>query len=214
MIRVLIVDDHEVVRQGLRFVLGQEDGIEVVGECADGARALAAIPALRPDVILLDMVMPGMDGLAVLRELTTGPAVIVLASFLDDERVIEAVRLGALSYLSKTTAVDRVVEAVRAAAVGGSVLEAGTAALLIERVRRGHRRNPMDLLTPRERQVLAELARGRSNAEIARSLRLGRETVKTHVSSILTKLGLADRTQAAIFGLQQGLIRLDEALDI
>ncbi|GAA1281190.1 DNA-binding response regulator [Planotetraspora silvatica] len=213
MIRVLIVDDHEVVRQGLRFVLGQEDGIEVVGECADGAHALAAIPALRPDVVLLDMVMPGMDGLAVLRELAGGPAVIVLASFLDDERVIEAVRLGALSYLSKTSAVDQVVEAVRAAAVGGSVLEAGTAALLIERVRQGRRRNPMDLLTPREREVLAELARGRSNAEIARSLRLGRETVKTHVSSILAKLGLADRTQAAIFGLQQGLIRLDEALD-
>ncbi|GII57697.1 DNA-binding response regulator [Planotetraspora thailandica] len=214
MIRVLIVDDHEVVRQGLRFVLRQEDGVEVVGECPDGARALTAIAALRPDVVLLDMVMPGKDGLAVLREMEPGPAVIVLASFLDDERVIEAVRLGALSYLSKTTAVDRVVEAVRAAAVGGSVLEAGTAALLIERVRQGRRRDPMDLLTPREVQVLAELARGRSNAEIARSLKLGRETVKTHVSSILTKLGLADRTQAAIFGLQRGLIALDEALDV
>jgi NarL family two-component system response regulator LiaR len=213
VIRVLIVDDHEVVRQGLRFVLGQEDGIEVVGECPDGAHALVAIPALRPDVMLLDIVMPGMDGLAVLRKLTDGPAVIVLASFLEDERVVEALRLGALSYLSKTTAVDRVVEAVRAAAVGGSVLEAGTAALLVEHVRQGRRRNPVDLLTPRELQVLAELARGRSNAEIARSLMLGRETVKTHVSSILAKLALADRTQAAIFGLQQGLIRLDEALD-
>ncbi|WP_246269052.1 response regulator transcription factor [Acrocarpospora macrocephala] len=214
MIRVLIVDDHEVVRQGLRFVLDQEDGIEVAGECADGARALVAIPALRPDVVLLDMVMPGVDGLAVLRDLAGGgPAVIVLTSFLEDERVIEAVRLGALSYLSKTTAVDRVVEAVRAAAVGGSVLEAGTAALLVERVRQGHRRNPLDLLTPRELQVLAELTRGRSNADICLSLRLGRETVKTHVSSILTKLGLADRTQAAIFGLQQGLVPLDEALD-
>ncbi|MEV6865086.1 response regulator transcription factor [Streptosporangium subroseum] len=213
MIRVLIVDDHEVVRQGLRFVLGQEDGIEVIGECADGAQALVAIAALRPDVVLLDMVMPGMDGLAVLRKLAGGPAVIVLASFLEDDRVIEAIRLGALSYLSKTTAVDRVVEAVRAAAVGGSVLEAGTAALLVERLRQDRRRNPLDLLTPREVQVLTELARGRSNAEIARSLMLGRETVKTHVSSILTKLGLTDRTQAAIFGLQQGLIRLDEALD-
>ncbi|GAA0966560.1 response regulator transcription factor [Acrocarpospora macrocephala] len=173
-----------------------------------------AIPALRPDVVLLDMVMPGVDGLAVLRDLAGGgPAVIVLTSFLEDERVIEAVRLGALSYLSKTTAVDRVVEAVRAAAVGGSVLEAGTAALLVERVRQGHRRNPLDLLTPRELQVLAELTRGRSNADICLSLRLGRETVKTHVSSILTKLGLADRTQAAIFGLQQGLVPLDEALD-
>ncbi|MFI6316842.1 response regulator [Nonomuraea sp. NPDC050556] len=214
MIRVLIVDDHEVVRQGLRFVLEQEDGIEVAGDCADGARALAVIPALRPDVMLLDMVMPGMDGLAVLRGLAgDGPAVIVLTSFLEDERVIEAVRLGALSYLSKTTAVDQVVEAVRAAAVGGSVLAAGTAALLVERVRQGRRSNPLDLLTPRELQVLVELTRGRSNAEICRSLGLGRETVKTHVSSVLSKLGLADRTQAAIFGLQQGLIPLDEALN-
>lgn len=214
MIRVLIVDDHEVVRQGLRFVLEQEDGIEVVGDCQDGARALAVIPALGPDVMLLDMVMPGMDGLAVLRGLAgTGPAVIVLTSFLEDERVIEAVRLGALSYLSKTTAVDQVVEAVRAAAVGGSVLAAGTAALLVERVRQGRRRNPLDLLTPRELQVLVELTRGRSNAEICRSLGFGRETVKTHVSSVLSKLGLADRTQAAIFGLQQGLIPLDEALN-
>ncbi|WP_036330476.1 response regulator [Microbispora sp. ATCC PTA-5024] len=218
MIRVLIVDDHEVVRHGLRFVLDQEDGIEVVGECAGGERALAVIPALRPDVVLLDMVMPGLDGLGVLRRLggtpeADRPAVIVLTSFLEDERVVEAVRLGALSYLPKTTAVDRVVDAVRAAAEGGSVLEPGVAALLVERVRRGGARRPLDLLTPRERDVLAQLARGRSNSEIGRSLGMGRETVKTHVSSILAKLGLADRTQAAIFGLQQGLVPLDEALD-
>ncbi|WP_214110164.1 response regulator transcription factor [Acrocarpospora catenulata] len=216
MISVLIVDDHDVVRQGLRFVLGQEDDIEVVGECADGARVLAAIAALRPDVVLLDMVMPGKDGLAVLRELGAepeGPAVIVLASLVEDEQVIEAIRLGALSYLAKTTAVDRVVAAVRAAAVGDSVLEPGTAALLVQRVRRNRRRNPIDLLTPRELQVLTEITRGRANAEIARALGMGRETVKTHVSSVLAKLGLADRTQAAIFGLQQGLVRLDEALD-
>jgi NarL family two-component system response regulator LiaR len=212
LIRVLVVDDHEVVRRGLRLVLEQEDGIEVVGECADGARALVAIPALRPDVVLLDMVMPGIDGLGVLRGLRGGPAVIVLASFLEDEHVIEAIRLGALSYLSKTTPADEVVAAVRAAAEGGSVLAAGTAALLVERVRRGRRSNPLDLLTPRELQVLTELTRGRSNAEICRSLALGRETVKTHVSRILNKLGLTDRTQAAIFGLQQGLIPLDEAL--
>ncbi|MBP2706557.1 response regulator transcription factor [Microbispora sp. RL4-1S] len=215
---MLIVDDHEVVRHGLRFVLDQEDGVEVVGDCASGERALAVIPVLRPDVVLLDMVMPGLDGLAVLRRLNDAPeagrpAVIVLTSFLDDDRVVRAVRLGALSYLPKTTAVDRVVEAVRAAAVGGSVLEPGVAALLVERVRRGDPRRPLDLLTPREREVLAELARGRSNSEISRALRMGRETVKTHVSSILAKLGLSDRTQAAIFGLQQGLVPLDEALD-
>jgi NarL family two-component system response regulator LiaR len=214
-IRVLIVDDHEVVRQGLRFVLEQEKGIEVAGESGDGAAALHAVRGLRPDVVLLDLVMPVMDGLAVLERLrgeAGRPAVIVLTSFQEEDRVVEAVRLGALSYLSKTTAVDRVVEAVRAAARGGSVLEPGIAALLLRQVRQGGRPRPLDLLTPRERQVLSAVARGRSNSEIARDLRMGRETVKTHVSSILAKLGVADRTQAAIFALQQGLVPLDEAL--
>ncbi|MET8139846.1 response regulator transcription factor [Sphaerisporangium sp. NPDC005288] len=214
MIRVLIVDDHEVVRQGLRFVLDQEEGIEVVGECGDGAEALAAVRAVRPSVVLLDMVMPGMDGLDVLRRLGPDrPAVIVLTSFQEDERVVAAVRLGALSYLPKTTAVDRVVEAVRAAAHGGSVLAPGVAALLVRQVRGGERRTPLDFLTPREREVLTALARGRSNSEIARALSLGKETVKTHVSSVLAKLGVADRTQAAIFGLQHGLVPLEEALE-
>ncbi|SEM50062.1 response regulator transcription factor [Nonomuraea pusilla] len=211
-IRVLIADDHEVVRQGLRFVLEQEDGVEVAGESQDGARALAAVRALRPDVLLLDMVMPVVDGLGVLRALRDEPgrpAVIVLTSFHEDDRVVEAMRLGALSYLPKTAGVDRVVAAVRAAAEGGSVLAPGVAALLL---RHGARRGPLDGLTPREREVLEALARGRSNAEIARALGMGRETVKTHVSSILAKLGVADRTQAAIVALQQGLVPLDEAL--
>jgi NarL family two-component system response regulator LiaR len=218
-IRVLIVDDHEVVRQGLRFVLEQELDVEIAGECADGRTAVSAIRTLRPDVVLLDMVMPGLDGLGVLqavREETndegTGPAIVVLTSFLEDDRVIDAVRAGALSYLPKTTAVDRVVEAVRAAARGGSVLEPGIAALLIRQVRDGGRVDALAVLTPREREVLATLSRGRSNREIARVLSLSEETVKSHVSNILTKLGLQDRTQAAIFGLQQGLVPLDEAL--
>jgi two-component system, NarL family, response regulator LiaR len=212
-IRVLIVDDHEVVRQGLRFVLEQEEGVEVVGESADGAGALAAVARLRPDVMLLDLVMPGTDGLLVLEGLSGRagrPAVIVLSSFQEEDKVVESVRLGALSYLTKTTAVERVVEAVRAAARGDSMLTPGVAALLVRQVRQGAR--PLDSLTPRERDVLTALARGRSNAEIARELRMGRETVKTHVSSILAKIGVADRTQAAIFALQQGLVPLDEAL--
>ena len=218
MIRVLIVDDHDVVRQGLRFVLDQEEDIEVAGECADGARAIARLGSLRPDVMLLDMVMPGTGGLDVLKAISDGsagwrPAVIVLTSFQEDERVIEAVRAGALSYLPKTTAVDQVVAAVRAAARGGSVFEPGTAALLVRQVRDGGRKRPLDVLSPRERDVLAGLARGRSNRQIARALGVGEETVKSHVSSILAKLNLADRTQAAIFGLQQGLVPLDGALD-
>ena len=218
MIRVLIVDDHDVVRQGLRFVLDQEEDIEVAGECADGARAIARLGSLRPDVMLLDMVMPGTGGLEVLKAISDGsagwsPAVIVLTSFQEDERVIEAVRAGALSYLPKTTAVDQVVAAVRAAARGGSVFEPGTAALLVRHVRDGGRAQPLDVLSPRERDVLAGLARGRSNRQIARALGVGEETVKSHVSSILAKLNLADRTQAAIFGLQQGLVPLDGALD-
>ena len=218
MIRVLIVDDHDVVRQGLRFVLDQEEDIEVAGECADGARAIARLGSLRPDVMLLDMVMPGTGGLEVLKAIGDGsagwsPAVIVLTSFQEDERVIEAVRAGALSYLPKTTAVDQVVAAVRAAARGGSVFDPGTAALLVRQVRDGGRPGPLDVLSPRERDVLAGLARGRSNRQIARALGVGEETVKSHVSSILAKLHLADRTQAAIFGLQQGLVPLDGALD-
>jgi NarL family two-component system response regulator LiaR len=218
VIRVLIADDHEVVRQGLRFVLAQEEDIDVVGECADGLRVISRLAAMRPDVLLLDLVMPGADGLAVLQAIQNGstgwrPAVIVLTSFGEDERVIAAIQAGALSYLPKTTAVDRVVAAVRAAARGESVLEPGTAALLVRQVRDGGRAQPLDVLSPRERDVLAGLARGRSNRQIARALSVGEETVKTHVSSILAKLGLADRTQAAIFGLQQGLVPLDSALD-
>jgi NarL family two-component system response regulator LiaR len=217
VITVLIVDDHEVVRQGLRFVLDQEEDIEVAGECADGARAIARLASLRPDVMLLDMVMPGTGGLEVLKAIGDGsagwsPAVIVLTSFQEDERVIEAVRAGALSYLPKTTAVDQVVAAVRAAARGGSIFDPGTAALLVRQVRGGDQARPLDVLSPRERDVLAELARGRSNRQISRALGVGEETVKSHVSSILAKLNLTDRTQAAIFGLQQGLVPLDGAL--
>ena len=214
-VKVLVVDDHEVVRQGLRFMLSQEPGVEVVGEAADGAEALAEIRRLRPDVVLLDLVMPGLDGLGVLHALRNEehqPAVVVLTSYSDEHKAIEAVRAGALSYMAKTTPADRVTEAVRAAATGGSVLAPSVAARLVQRWRDHERDGPLERLSARERDVLAELSRGRSNREIARSLSLGEQTVKSHVSSILTKLDLQDRTQAAIFGLQHGLVPLDEAL--
>jgi NarL family two-component system response regulator LiaR len=217
MIRVLIVDDHQVVRQGLRFVLEQEEGIEVVGECADGPSAIQAVRTLEPTVVLLDLFLPGTDGIGVLGQIKQDrPAteVLMLTSSHDDQHLLAAIRAGALAYLSKTANVDRVVTAVRAAARGESVLEPRLAARLVREVRQATiRRRPLDQLSPREQEVLAALARGRSNRQIAKALQISEETVKAHVSSILAKLGLADRTQAAIFGLQQRLVPLDQALD-
>jgi NarL family two-component system response regulator LiaR len=217
MIRVLIVDDHQVARQGLRFLLDQEDGIEVVGECADGPSAVQAVRTLEPTVVLLDLFMPGPDGISVLAQIKQDrPAteVLMLTSSSDDEHLLAAVRAGALAYLPKTAGVDQVVASVRAAARGESVLEPRIAARLVREVRQATvRRRPLDQLSPRELEVLAALARGRSNRQIARVLGISEETVKAHVSSILAKLQLADRTQAAIFGLQQRLVPLDQALD-
>ena len=216
MIRVLIADDHKIVRQGLRFLLSQESGIEVAGEAADGAAALEAVRALRPDVVLLDLFMPGLDGIAVLKALQAdglASGVLVLTSSQDDAHLVQAIRAGALSYLPKTADVDQVVASVRAAARGESVLQPAATARLLRELRRGSAADPLGRLTPRERDVLTEVARGRSNREIARALSVSEETVKSHVSSILAKLGLADRTQAAIFGLQRQLVPLDEALD-
>ncbi len=217
MIGVLIVDDHQVVRQGLRFLLEQEDGIEVVGECADGPSAIQAVRTLQPTVVLLDLFLPGQDGISVLAQIKQDrPAteVLMLTSSADDEHLLAAVRAGALAYLPKTAGVDQVVTSVRAAARGESVLEPRIAARLVREVRAATiRRRPLDQLSPRELEVLAALARGRSNRQIARTLAISEETVKAHVSSILAKLQLADRTQAAIFGLQQRLVPLEEALD-
>ena len=217
MIGVLIVDDHQVVRQGLRFLLEQEDGIQVIGEAADGPSAIQAVRTLAPTVVLLDLFLPGQDGISVLGQLKQDrPAteVLMLTSSQDDQHLLAAIRAGALAYLPKTAGVDQVVTAVRAAARGESVLEPRIAARLVREVRQATaRRRPLDQLSPREQEVVAALARGRTNRQIARTLGIGEETVKAHVSSILAKLGLADRTQAAIFGLQQRLVPLDQALD-
>jgi DNA-binding NarL/FixJ family response regulator len=217
VIGVLIVDDHQVVRQGLRFLLEQEDDLQVVGECADGPSAIQAVRTLQPTVVLLDLFLPGPDGISVLGQIKHDrPAteVLMLTSSQDDQHLLAAIRAGALAYLPKTAGVDQVVTAVRAAARGESVLEPRIAARLVREVRQATvRRRPLDQLSPRELEVLAGLARGRSNRQIARVLQISEETVKAHVSSILAKLGLADRTQAAIFGLQQRLVPLDQALD-
>jgi NarL family two-component system response regulator LiaR len=216
MIRVVIADDHKVVRQGLAFLLSSEPGIEVAGEAADGVAALQAVHALRPDVLLLDLFMPRMDGMAVLRSLREEgltARVLVLTSAQDHEHLLAAIKAGALSFLPKTAGVDQVIESVRAAARGESVLQPAIAARLIKELQRGTAPDPLGLLTPRELDVLREVARGRPNREIARALSVSEETVKSHVSSILAKLGLADRTQIAIFGLQHHVVPLDQALE-
>jgi NarL family two-component system response regulator LiaR len=167
-------------------------------------------------VVLLDLLMPKMDGLAALRaikEISPSTQVIILTSHQGDDGLFEAIKAGALSYVLKTAGVDVVVESVRAAARGESLLDPSVAAKVLEEMRRGHDRDEVDPLSKREVEVLSALARGRSNKEIAKELSIGEETVKTHVSNILSKLHLADRTQAAIYGLQKRLVRLDDALE-
>ena len=216
MIRLLIVDDHKVVRQGLRFLLQHESDIDIVAEAADGEQAIALVRQHVPAVVLLDLLMPKMDGLTALRtikEISPSTQVIILTSHQGDEELFDAIKAGALSYVLKTAGVDVVVESVRAAARGESLLDPSVAAKVLEEMRRVRGRDEVDPLSRREVEVLSALARGRSNKEIAKELSIGEEAVKTHVSNILSKLHLADRTQAAIYGLQKRLVRLDDALE-
>ena len=202
MIRVLIADDHAVVRQGLRTFLDLQDDIEVVGEAADGASALAAAESLRPDVVLVDLVMPGVDGIEAirgLRERVPEARAIVLSSFIDDEKLFPAVRAGAAGYLLKDVQPQALVEAIRTVHGGGALLHPRVASRLLEEL-------TTDPLTPREREVLGLIGRGMANKVIARELSLSEKTVKAHVSNILAKLGVTDRTQAALYAVRAGLV--------
>lgn len=213
MIRVVLVDDHAVVREGLRYLLEQQADMEVVGEGKDGVQGVALVTSLLPDVVLLDLLMPKMDGITAVREmkrLTPRTQVIILTSYYEDEQVFGAIKAGAISYLLKDAGPEELVEAVRAAARGEGVLHPQVAARVLREMQQ---HSPLQELTARELEVLTLIARGRSNAEIASELVIGEGTVKTHVSNILTKLHLADRTQAAIYALQQRLVPLQDALD-
>jgi two-component system, NarL family, response regulator LiaR len=204
-IRVVIAEDHHVVRDGLRYLLSQEPDIEVVGEAEDGAQALQVVAATTPDVLLLDLYMPELDGHGVLGALRDGshqPAVVVLTSATDDEHLVRAIHAGATSYLLKTSAAEDVIAVVRTAATGTANLSPDLLARLTRALRRPVPPDPLQPLSPREREVLDLLARGHSNREIAGELIIGEQTVKTHVSNILTKLDLHDRVQAAIFALR------------
>jgi NarL family two-component system response regulator LiaR len=208
-IRVLIVDDHSVVREGLRAFLQLQDGLEVVGEAADGEEAIEAASRLQPDVILMDLVMPRLGGVAAMRRLreeVPEARVIVLTSFLDDDKLLPALRAGAAGYLLKNTEPQEVARAVRAAHAGEALLDPVVAARLVETLAAEDGQEPLDRLTPREREVLVLIGLGFSNKRIANELDLSEKTVKTHVGHVLAKLGVTDRTQAAVVAVRAGIV--------
>lgn len=205
-IRILLADDHHVVRQGLRMYLALDPQLEIVGEAADGEEAVARAHELKPDVILMDLLMPGMDGIAataVIRRELPDTEVIALTSILEDDKVIGAVRAGAIGYLLKDTQAHELCRAIRAAAAGQVQLSPEAAVRLMREVRAP---DSPETLTDRETEVLRLLAQGLSNKELAQALTIREKTVKTHVSNILAKLGVPSRTQAALYAVRMGLV--------
>jgi len=208
-IKVLLVDDHEMVRIGLAAVLGTEEGIEVVGEASNGQEGIRLAQEYKPDVVLMDLVMEGMDGVETTRKLMKlmpDIKVIVLTSYLDDEKLYPVIEAGAFSYLLKTSRASEIAQAIRAAVKGQSVLEQQVAAKMMNRLRQPKQAaEPHHDLTDREMEVLRLIAAGKSNQEVADELFIGIKTVKFHVTNILAKLGVEDRTQAAIYAFKHGL---------
>lgn len=211
-IKVLVVDDHPVVRQGLRAFLKLQETIDLVGEAADGIEATAKVRELFPDIVLMDLVMPEVDGVTAIREIkkiSPKTQVLVLTSFADDERVFSAIEAGALGYLMKDASPQDVIQAIQDVSEGKPVLHPEIAKKLMHEVSSAHEKPLIERLTPREREVLTLIVKGYSNQEMACELMISEKTVKTHVSNILSKLHLADRTQAAVYALREGLVRLE-----
>lgn len=211
-IRILVADDHAVVRGGLRALLDTEAGIQVIGEASDGEEAVKRAKALQPDVILIDLQMPRMDGIEAIiaiKEYDPSARILVLTSYSDDEKVFSAIKAGALGYLLKETAPRELLRAVRDVYMGESSLHPAIARKLIRELNRPSTLPPIDEpLTQREIEVLVLVARGSPNQEIADALIISERTVRTHVSNILSKLHLANRTQAALYALKEGLASL------
>ncbi|MFJ9924302.1 response regulator [Streptomyces rubiginosohelvolus] len=209
IIRVLLVDDHQVVRRGLRTFLEIQEDIEVVGEASDGAWGVARTEELRPDVVLMDIKMPGTDGIEALRrlrELDNPAKVLIVTSFTEQRTVVPALRAGASGYVYKDVDPDALAGAIRSVHAGHVLLQPEVAGALLAQEDAGTGTGRGSTLTEREREVLGLIADGRSNREIARALVLSEKTVKTHVSNILMKLDLADRTQAALWAVRHGAV--------
>lgn len=218
MIRICLVDDQTLVRQGIRSLLALAEGIEVVGEAGDGKQAIELIPELKPDVVLMDMRMPAMSGLEALQALSrinALPPTIILTTFDDDQLVLAGLKAGAKGYLLKDVSLEELVTAIETLAAGGRLVQPAVTEGLLQRIVGGasgpsraeeSRVGPATPLTGRERDVLRLLAGGYSNREIAAALHLAEGTVKNHVSSLLLKLGVRDRTRAVLKGIEMGLV--------
>jgi two-component system, NarL family, response regulator LiaR len=207
-ITVAIVDDHRVVRQGLRIFLDLQDDIQVVGEAGDGLEGVALVNQVKPDVVLMDLVMPKMDGITAIRQIRASGSkarIIALTSFTEDDKVFPAIQAGASSYLLKDVSPDDLIDAIRSAHRGESRLHPDIAKKLMEQVARAGREPLPEELTDREKEVVRLVAKGMNNRDIANQLIISEKTVKTHISSILGKLSLDDRTQLAIFAIKHGL---------
>lgn len=211
IIKVLLVDDHEMVRMGLAAYLATEPMIEVVGEASNGAEGVQLAEQFKPDVILMDLVMEGMDGIEAtrrIRKVHPKGKVIVLTSFIDDEKVYPVIEAGAFSYLLKTSRAPDIVQAIQQAYRGQAVFEAKVTSKILTRMMGGENQDAPHLqCTPREMEILQLIAEGKTNQEIADQLFIGIKTVKTHVSNVLSKLGVDDRTQAAIYAHKHGICK-------
>lgn len=209
MIRVLLVDDHEMVRMGLSAYLESQPDIEVIAEASNGREGVELAVEHKPDVIVMDLVMEVMDGIQATKEinrLLPKPKIIVLTSFIDDDKVYPVIEAGALSYLLKTSKAKEIAEAIRAAAKGEPILEAQVTGKVLSRMRSHEEKKPHMDLTPRELQILCLIAEGKTNQEIADELFIAIKTVKTHITNILSKLQVDDRTQAAIYAHRNQLV--------